>query len=328
MNTACIARIVIPVMLACSLGKGAENEPATELYETARMASIEVLVDGHLSGSGWIADSEGVVLTACHVVGDAEKKHLLVEIRSTIAGRLDAKIEALDAAHDLARLRVPKRDGGYPSLRLAEKVPVAGTTTFFFGVAHYRHALLFRGSVASNRTIFEFEYGNNEYAEVAMVNAVSMEQNSGGPWLNLDGEVIGLNSASLKDNRNASAITFIIPVDALRDLMKTKTLEKTPTIGAEVFELSGESSDFIHRFPLRTEGVFINRLNPDSPLIQAGIKEKEVIVAVDRESVRSVDELIGYVRRKKVRDEVELTILDAGVSTPRKVKVQLAEVTN
>ena len=121
--------LTLLLVLAARIASGAENEPSVEpcppaeLYESAKRASVEILVDGHLGGSGFFVDKEGLLLTAAHMIG---RPGLRVEILSPTAGRIKAEVVAVDLGHDLALLRVESREDGYPELPLAEKLPPPG----------------------------------------------------------------------------------------------------------------------------------------------------------------------------------------------------------
>ncbi|HYW80974.1 MAG TPA: serine protease, partial [Thermoguttaceae bacterium] len=84
-------------------GQEVETEPAeTSLYEKAKLASVEVLVDDHMDGSGWFVDGQGLLFTAAHVIGRPGRR---IEVISPTIGRIEAQVVAVDLGHDLAMLR-------------------------------------------------------------------------------------------------------------------------------------------------------------------------------------------------------------------------------
>src|ERR1043165_7365554 len=93
-----------------------------DLYSNACKSFVEILIENHLDGSGWIASADGIVVTPAHVVGSPGKR---IEINSESLGRLEAKVIAVDLGNDTALLKLPTRDTAYPALAFAEKVPVA-----------------------------------------------------------------------------------------------------------------------------------------------------------------------------------------------------------
>src|SRR5258708_22290252 len=124
-------------MWAVALATGAaraqspsENSIADKVYERAKAGSVELLVDGHLSGSGWFADKSGLVMTAAHVI---EKPGRRLEVNSPSLNRLPAKVVAVDLGHDLALLKVDLGQREAPALSFAERLPAPGTEVYWFG---------------------------------------------------------------------------------------------------------------------------------------------------------------------------------------------------
>ena len=112
------AAVTALILLASFFGSiAAADEPSlAAVYTKVKAAAFEVLVEGHLSGSGWFATEDGLAFTAAHVIGQPGRH---VEIRSKSAGRRAAEVVAVDLGHDIALLRVEKRDGGYARLPFA-----------------------------------------------------------------------------------------------------------------------------------------------------------------------------------------------------------------
>ena len=79
--------LLLTLLLALAARLAAGQEVGAGLYEKARQASVEILVDDHLDGSGWFADTKGMVFTAAHVIGRPGRR---IEILSPAAGRLEA----------------------------------------------------------------------------------------------------------------------------------------------------------------------------------------------------------------------------------------------
>ena len=153
-----------------------------ELYARLKQASIEVLVDDHLNGSGCLIAADGLAITAAHVIG---RPGVRVEVLSPVAGRRTAEVVAVDLGHDLALLRAEPRDGGYPFLPVADALPPAGTEVYLLGTPIFRHAVLFRGTVACEEP--SFEHLNPGYVAVTTLAATAPSGTSGGPWVDRQG---------------------------------------------------------------------------------------------------------------------------------------------
>jgi len=289
-----------------------------ELYRRAKGATVEVLVDGHLAGSGWFADAQGWVLTAAHMVPKPDAR---VELR-WVAGRVKAEPVAVDLGHDATLLKAEPRDGGYPALPLAEKVPPAGADVFLMGTPVFRHAVLGRGMIAHDEPTYDhFVATWHGYIETIQLAATVQQGVSGGPWLNDRGEVVGLQSGMLAVNGVSVGIAHMAPVGALRSLLCEKTNASTPTIGAAFDEVWQQGPDFLKRFPADTEGLIVASLKEDGPAARAGLKQGEVVIEADGRKLALRDELVRSIRTKKPGDSIKLTILQPDGTGTREVTV-------
>jgi len=273
-------------------------------YEMAKAATVEILVNGHLDGSGWIADPQGLVLTAGHVIKSPGQK---LEISSSSLGRKEAKVVAVDLGHDLALLSIEPRKEGYPALKLAEKCPSPGTMVFAIGAPLYRHGVLMPGRIASAETAFE--YYADRFNEVTLISAMAPGGMSGGPWLNMAGEVVGVQSAVMSLTNIPVGISFAGPLPAIRTLLERRKTAATPSLGLHGEELWMHERKTMDRYPPKTEGLVIRSLQADGPASRAGLKKFDLIVAADGKPVRLIAELLRIVCNKKPGQSVELSIL-------------------
>jgi serine protease Do len=301
--------------------QGNRERASSPVYEKAKAASVEVLVNGHLNGTGWFADPQGFVVTAAHVI---ERPGQKVEVMSPGVGRLAAEVVAVDLGHDLALLRVPARDAAYPALSLAEKSPPPADDVFLFGAPIYRHAVLVRGTVARDNTTFE--YYEDRYNEVTHISATVAIGMSGGPWLNASGVVVGLNSAVMSQNALPVGVSFSVPLPAIRALLANRKTASTPSLGIAAEELWQQDAKMIDRFPPQTEGLVIAILQNDGPAARAGLKQGEMILAADGRNVRLAEELLSVVMKKNPGQSLELSVLSPDGAGQRKVTVTLGKL--
>jgi serine protease Do len=307
-------------LLMPGLIRSADNEIPTDFYERVSKACIEILVDDHLEGSGWIAEETGVIVTAAHVVPDPSKR---IEVLLPGGGRVDATVIASDRGNDAALLRIPTRAGGYPTLPFAKEAPVAGTPIYLYGTPIQRHGVLLRGVVARNDTYFEFYTYMMDYVEIVHVTGVGPPGTSGGPWLNTKGEVIGLNSGMMRDNGAPSGVGCFSQAKPIQALLKSKQNAQTATLCCALEETWQQSAAYLKKLPPRTEGVVILKLKVEGPLGRAQIKDKEVIVAAGDKPMRMPNELITFIRSKKPGEEVKLKILSPEDGATREATVRL-----
>lgn len=292
------------------------------LYQKLKDASVEVMVDDHLNGSGFFVDGKGLLMTAAHVIDRPDRRF---EVLSPSAGRVEIEVVAVDLGHDLALLRVKQpRPEGYPALKLAEAFPPPGEDVFLLGAAVFRHAVLLRGTVARDDTAFE--YYTDKYVEVIHVAATVQSGTSGGPWVNRAGEIVGLQSGVMSINSIPVGVANVVPLSAIRELIQDPRTRSTPVMGAGFEETWQQKRDFLDRFPPRTEGLVVRNLLADNPAARAGLKLWDVVVAADGQKVRLSGELVRIVRQKQPGQSVNLTVLGPDGTGTREVSVVLGKL--
>ena len=291
------------------------------LYEQARRASLEILVDDHQSGSGVVVDKTGVGLTAAHVVGRPGSR---VEVLSPVAGRREATVVAVDLGHDLAVLKLEPRADGYPALPLADAAPEVGEDVFLLGTPIFRHGVMVRGMIARRDATFEF-YGD-KHVEIMHVNATVQYGMSGGPWFNAAGEVVGIQSGVMKVKDVPASIAFMVPFAALRALLESQRTASTAAAGMAVEETWQQQRDFLSRIPPRTEGLVVKILLSHGPAARGGVKQWDVITHADGKTVRMPDELLRLIRAKRPGDTISLTLLSPDGACTREVEVRLGKL--
>ncbi len=314
----CLLSLSTLLVLACRATCG---ELAPHAYETARAATVEVLVNGHLNGSGWIADPKGLVLTAGHVVESPDRKF---EITSPSLGRREAKLMAVDLGHDLALLSIEPGKDAYPTMKLAEKCPSPGAAVFLIGAPLYRHGVLTAGTIASAET--GFEYYADRFNEVQHIAATVPRGMSGGPWLNAAGEVVGVQSGVMSQGEIPIGIAFASPLPALRTLFQQRKTASTPALGLVGDELWSQDRKTLDRYPPKSEGLVVKFLKPDGPAARAAIKEFDLIVAADGKPVRVCSDLERIVRSKQPGQPLQLTMLRPDGAGQTKATVNLGRL--
>ena len=238
--------VFVPALLLALASRGRSEELSTQCHEKAKAATVEILINGHLNGSGWIADSKGLVMTAGHMLESPNQK---IEVLSPLLGRKEAKVVAVNLGHDLSLLSIEPRKEGYPVLKLAEKCPPPGATLFLIGAPLYRHGLLARGTLACAET--GFEYYGDRFNEVVYIAATVPRGMSGGPWLNAAGEALGVQSGVMSQAEVPIGVAFASPLDAMRTLLERRKTAATPSLGLIATELWTQERKTIERFAPR-----------------------------------------------------------------------------
>ncbi|RAK20546.1 serine protease Do [Anoxybacillus vitaminiphilus] len=276
------------------------------------------------TGSGVIykkANGKAFIVTNHHVVENASQ----IEVSLKDGTRVPAKLLGSDVLTDLAVLEIDAKHvkkvaefGNSDVVKPGEPVIAIGSPL----------GLQFAGSVTqgiisgTNRTI-EVDLDQDGMpdwnAEVLQTDAAINPGNSGGALVNIEGQVIGINSMKIAQEA-VEGIGFSIPINfaqpIIADLEKYGQVRR-PYMGVELRSLSDISSyhlqETLHLPEDVTEGVAIVQVVPMSPAAQAGLKQFDVIVALDDKPIRNVLELRKYLyTEKSIGDEMKVTFYREG----------------
>lgn len=253
-------------------------------------------------GSGFFISEDGLVVTNRHVISDGEVDYVVVTQDGT---EYPAHVLALDPSLDLGVLKV--EGDGFPALELGDSDALRpGQTVIAIGnaLAEFQNSVT-KGIVSGlNRHLYAGDFGEEELLEEAIqTDAAVNPGNSGGPLLTLDGKVVGMNTA-ISDL--AQSLGFALPSNALRRAVESVRLYGRivrPWIGVRY--VPQEDGALIVRGSNKNEpGV-----EPDSPAAKAGLREKDVIMAVDGVPVDLNHSLGSAVVRRAPGDVVMLKVM-------------------
>ncbi|AQT69997.1 putative periplasmic serine endoprotease DegP-like precursor [Anaerohalosphaera lusitana] len=299
--------------------KQSPDLPQQNLYDHVAPASVEILVDGRLAGSGCFVAPTGLVITAEHVLAHPDRR---IEVITNTRDRIPASVVAVNCAHDLALLQVDSDRENFPYLPIAEKTPPASTPAYVFGAPVFRHGVMLAGRVARNQTAFEWYGSEKEYIEIIHFSALAPQGMSGGPWFDSEGQLIGIQSGGMVLDGGHVGISFVAPARPLRELVKNKKTVQTPTLAIACEEMWEQGSN-----PLKNgesiEGLIVRIVCEPGPSFSAGLKPDDIITAVEGEKVRYRDELLHAVRSRKTGQTVNLTVISPDNPEPRDVDVTL-----
>ena len=306
------------------------------LYEriSPGVVSINVLTDqGNGSGSGFVYDKSGHIITNFHVVEGAKS----IEIDFASGLKTTGKVIGTDLDSDLAVIEVKVGENELKPLTLGDSEALkVGQTVIALGNPFGLSGTMTRGIVsAKGRTLESIRpAGNNSFfssGDIIQTDASINPGNSGGPLLNLAGEVIGINRAIRTTGATAtgdpvnSGIGFAIPINVVKKavpaLIATGKYDY-PYLGITFrSELSLAEIEAL-KLP-RSTGAYIIELAAGGPGEQAGLKPAtqtigitgltaggDLVIGVDGRPVRVFNDLIGYIlTNKSPGDTVTLTIL-------------------
>jgi len=263
------------------------------------------------SGSGFVIDRDGFILTNFHVIEDADR------ITVTLAdGRtLRAEVVGTDPAIDVALIRVAGASnlpeaplGNSDELRVGEWVCAIGNPL------GYVHSVTVGVVSFIGRKLFDASL--DDYIQT---DAAINFGNSGGPLLNARGEVIGINSAI---SSRASNIGFAVPINqAVAILPQLKARGKVSRGFIGVF-LTDVTPELQRSLRLQTSrGALVQDVSPNSPAARAGLKPYDIILSVDGRDVWTNEELIRDISGRQPGSIARLDLLRDGRHVPSTVKL-------
>ena len=288
-------------------GSGGAEEGAfaeiPDLVDDVQPSVVAVAVeDGE--GSGVIWDASGIVVTNNHVVEETDE----VEVVLANGTRAEGRVRARDPLTDLAVLEVEGRS--LPAARFSDELPRVGELAVALGNPLGFENTVTAGIVSGVHRAIPAT-GNDAQALVDLIqtDAAISPGNSGGALVNREGEVIGINLAYIPPEAGAVAIGFAIPSgtvsDVVRQLLEDGEAEHA-FLGIRPAELTPQLAE---RFGADAErGVLVASVVDGSAADQAGIESGDVIVAVDGELMRRVEDLLALLRTRTPGDVVSVTI--------------------
>ncbi|UCD76171.1 MAG: trypsin-like peptidase domain-containing protein [Phycisphaerales bacterium] len=257
------------------------------------------------TGSGWIYDDFGHVVTNYHVVRDAE----LTEVQLFDGDRREAELIGFDETTDIAVLRIPS-GRLHPAVRAPSNQPVyQGDMVFAFGSPFDFRFSMSSGVVSGiGRSVglIRNQLGQPAYENFIQVDAAINPGNSGGPLTNHRGEVIGMNTAIATDPNSSrqegafAGIGLAIPMNMIEPVVSQ--LIETGVVAKGYLGISGVDGDQtileeIAAAGAREPGVVVGRIELDHPALQAGLRPDDLITRVNGNRVDSADMIRAEAQR-------------------------------
>jgi serine protease Do len=266
-------------------------------------------------GSGFIIDPAGIVVTNNHVIGDAND----ITVILTNGTRLKAEVVGKDSKVDLAVLRVKPdkplksvKFGNSDKARLGDWVIAIGNP---FGLG---------GSVtagivsARNRDI-----SDNSYGQYIQTDAAINKGNSGGPLFNMQGEVIGVNTAILSPSGGSIGIGFSVPSDMAKPVIE-QLIQFGETrrgwLGVRIQNVDDTIAESLGLGTVR--GALVADVDPKGPAKSAGIEAGDVIVKFDGQEVKDSKDLPRLVGQTAVGKTVDVVVMRKGKELVKSAKLE------
>ena len=266
-------------------------------------------------GSGFFITEDGFLVTNNHVV-DGGSAFTVVLADGT---ELDAKLIGKDPRTDLAVLKVDdKRKFTYVSFADDKKVRV-GDWVVAVGNPFGLGGTVTAGIVSA----LGRDIGAGPYDDFLQVDAAVNRGNSGGPTFNLNGEVVGINTAIFSPSGGNVGIAFAIPASVAKDVVNQLMKGGDIARGWLGIKIEPVTSDVAEAIGLsEAAGALVNgQQNEDSPGYKAGLRDGDVVTAVDGDPIKGPKELARRIGSMEPNKEVDLSVWRDGKSMSVKVKL-------
>jgi serine protease Do len=264
------------------------------------------------SGSGAIISPDGYIVTNNHVIDNASR----VEVTLEDNRRFTAKVIGTDPTTDLALLKIEGKDLPYVSFGDSDAAKV-GEWVLAVGNPMDLTSTVTAGIISAKaRNIRILRDENNLQVEAFIqTDAAVNPGNSGGPLVNLAGEIIGINTAIASRTGGFSGYSFAIPSSIARkvmdDLLEFGTVQRG-LLGVQINDVSPELAEYLDTEIKETRGVYVIDVNEGSGGAEAGLKSGDVIIGVDGTTTYTTSKLQEMVARKRPGDKVEITYIRDG----------------
>jgi S1-C subfamily serine protease len=313
-----------PRAIAPGRGLQQEERETIELYERAKPSVVYITTVSRSrdpffifspqvqegTGSGFIWNDDGYVVTNFHVIQGAQTCRVTLSDHTTVPAALVGAFPEKDLA--VLRIQVPKSKlqpiqiGTSSDLQVGQKTFAIGNP---FGLDH----TLTTGVISALGRQIQSMVEGRSISDVIQTDAAINPGNSGGPLLDSSGRLIGVNTALKSSSQSSAGIGFAIPVDEVNRVVPQLIAHGhviRPSLGVSF------AGDQISR---RLDGVLILGVLPNGPATQAGLQPTreedgeivlgDVILAVDGQRVHSSNDVFSIVERHKIGDAVTLNVM-------------------
>jgi serine protease Do len=254
-------------------------------------------------GSGFFITADGYAVTNNHVVQNAEN----VQVTTDDGKIYSAKVIGTDPRTDLALIKVDGKD--FPYVKLAAQAPRVGDWVLAVGNPFGLGGTVTAGIVSARGR----DIGAGPYDDFIQIDAPVNKGNSGGPAFDVDGEVIGVNTAIFSPSGGSVGIAFAIPSETVKSVVAQLREKGSVTRGWIGVEIQPVTQDLADSLGLKkAAGALVSEPQSNSPAAKAGIESGDVITSVDGNSIADARELARKIGTMAPGTSVKLGLIRQG----------------
>ena len=269
-------------------------------------------------GTGLIVTDNGYILTNAHVSGEKYSTcYVTLETGEVFTGN----VVWSDMDVDLAILKISAKNliyaklGDSDNIKVGEKVYAIGNPIGF----EFERTVTSGIISAIDRTIKIEENENSYMSNLIQTDATINLGNSGGPLINIDGEVVGINTLKIT---SAEGISFAVPINLVKTIIeKFATQGKFEEASIGIFAYDKNVIPYIDNNLKFNTGIYVVQIDRNSSAYNSGLREKDVIIQIDNINLKKMCDLRRYIYTKNIGDEVILKILRN--NTEKEIKMTL-----
>jgi serine protease Do len=252
-------------------------------------------------GSGFLISPDGYILTNNHMVEKSEK----VEVELLDGRKFTAKVIGTDPDSDVAVVKVDAKDLPYLELADSDALEVGEWVLAIGNPLGLSHTVTAGIVSAKGRSGFRLANFENFIQTDAAINF----GNSGGPLINLNAKVVGINTAIVGASGNIG-IGFAIPINMAKNIydqiLESGTVERG-WLGISMGELTDETAPYFG-LEKNAKGVLISEVFEDSPADKAGLRHNDIVIEINGESIESREAFRNQIAMLKPGSRVKLTV--------------------
>lgn len=270
-------------------------------YRTPPSSSQRIFAQG----SGFIITADGYIVTNNHVVENATK----ITVKLYDETEYEAKVVGTDPQSDVAVIKIPAKNLPTVTLGDSDKVEVGEWVVAMGNPLGLSHSL----SAGIISAVGRNSMGLADYESFIQTDAAINVGNSGGPLINLEGKVIGINTAIASRTGGYMGIGFAIPINMAKTIIDQLMLDGKVIRGFLGVKIQPLTQDLADSFGIKDKnGILVAESMPDSPASKAGLQQGDVIVSLDGKKVKNVGKFRNDIAAMAPDSKHKLTVVRKG----------------